>query len=351
MDLGNAQALFIKNPLLARDRLEEIGNGHGGIVERIRTVQTGQGEPERKSRVPSHSERIILVMPFVSSLEENPRKNANSRIHAERRAPLCLLVVFAFKTPDPHARVKPGALQCETQTKVSALQRLFLVIRASLLPLVEGMVVVQRHLESLALQIKTRANPPVFVFGIVIVKDRASRNNVVRQTGAIHNPQIAVKALLLLKPRPEHQAGLQKQCVSGPAMFVLRQQKRNDGIQIARDILTPNPADARIQAEVLVKQRNASRPDGILNRVDQYARTCVAEGAFAALRVIARSSRRNGGAVCAVRAVEAVSDGERTAAVGASQHAAPQPLNLRLRSHKQGVLRPRRRRRSRKSRQ
>ena len=189
-------------------------------------------------------------MLFVSSLEENPRKNANPRIHAERPAPLFLLVVFAFEAPDPHARVKPGTLKCQPQTKVSALQRLFLVIRTPLLPLVEGMVVVQRRMDSVALQVKARANSPVFVFSVVIVKNGASRNKIVREAKAIHNPEITVKALLLLKPRPEHQAGLQKQRVSGPAMLVVCQQKRNNGIQITRNILTPNPTDARIQAEV-----------------------------------------------------------------------------------------------------
>ena len=338
------KSLLVQYPLLARDRLKEARLRQASASPC--RLKTGHRELERQARVPAGVKRVAAVL-FISALQKHARANLKARRNLKGRMPVRLLPLPAFEPPNAQTRVQLDARPRKLQTQVRTLKRLFHIVGpCPAAPVVEGMVVVHRRVEKIALQVQTETEPLVALLEIAVEKHGTAHDDIGRELAAIHNPKVAVKAVLLLKTGPEHHAGLQKQRLARHARIRARPQRHNR-VQFARDILSPNPADARIQAEVLVGQRNASRTDGILNGIDQHARARVAEGLFAAFGIIARCPGRNGPAVCAFKAAgitETVPDSERFIAFRATEHAAPKAFELLGRAHKEGLVRLRGRR-------
>ena len=275
-------------------------------------------------------------MLFVSASQKHPRANLEARRDLEGRMPVPLLPFSALKPPDAQARVQLNARPRELQTQVRALERLFHVVGpGSATPVVQGMVVVQCRMEKIALQVQADTEPLVALLEVAVVEHGTAHDDVGRELAAIHKPEVAVNAVLLLEAGPKHHAGLQEQRLAIRTRIRVRPQRHNR-IELARDILAPNPADARIQAEVLIGQRNASRADSILNGLDQHARTRVAKGAPAAFGIVVVAGGRSADVLKG-----RLEGGTRVVffRMRASEHAAPEAFELLGRAHKKGLVR------------
>ena len=149
----------------------------------------------------------------------------------------------------------------------------------------------------------------------------------------IHKADIAVGALVILKPRQEDQARLEKKRMV-PAAAVWPQQcpkiQWYDRVHFTGDVFTPDVTDARVQAEVFVKGKTALL-QRVFNAVDKDARGCVPKREPAAFGTIARCFRRDASAAYVFETagvVEAVAHGERTVLLGAAQQPAPQAIQM-----------------------
>ena len=188
------------------------------------------------------------------------------------------------------------------------------------------------------MQIQAGTNPLTLPLEVVVVKDRPSRDDAGREVLAVHDPQVAVNALFAIESLPENRPRLYEDCLSC-SVGTLPAEQGNDGIYLTGDALFPNPCDARIQTETVTEKRNTSPAEGILNGIDEYARTRVAECALSTFGVVVINGGWN------TAAIEGRLEGaaRRTVArMPAPEHAAPQTFELLRRTHKQRFVRLRR---------
>ena len=222
---------------------------------------------------------------LVAAFQENSRKHPISTLKAIARALSCPDAIFALEAPDARGAVETEAIQREPKAQVGAAQGLFLVTLSTYAPAAQRIVIVGSSAEDAALHIHSRAETRMFAPEVVVVEERSSRNGVRGKMRAKHQAEVAIDSLGAPESIPQGKSVLhEKSRTSAVAMFSV--PNGDDGIDIAAHVLAPHPGDARIQAKVFVKQQDSAMPDGILDCLDEHARTLVSKSLPSTLGII-----------------------------------------------------------------